>query len=128
MDYFCEKHHLRCLTAFCICLWCYGPFFGFCLFTLLDRNLNFFYNVKMHSMHFQMIMDENNDINRIIVTQKEIVWIHRSFSWNFRNLSTIAEWLFTEGTDLFQGAPGCGILAFLDNMLITIVTAKQCRD
>ena len=42
-----------------------------------------------------------------IVTRKEIVWIHGPFTKNFRNMSTIAGWSFTKGTDLFRGAPGC---------------------
>ena len=47
------------------------------------------------------------DIRFTIVTWKEIVWIHESFSQNFRNMPTIAGGSFTEVTDLFRGAPGC---------------------
>ena len=42
----------------------------------------------------------------IIVTKKEIVCIHRSFSYNFQNMSAIVGWSFTEGTDLFRDALG----------------------
>ena len=49
----------------------------------------------------------NPSVTATIVTRKEIVWIHGPFSKNFRNMSTIAGWSFTKGTDLFRGAPGC---------------------
>ena len=47
------------------------------------------------------------DYVKIIVTRKEIVWIQGPFSKNFQNMSAVAGWSFTEGTDLFRGAPGC---------------------
>ena len=49
--------------------------------------------------------DFNPKVTEIIVTRNETVWIHGPFSKNFRNMSTIVGWLFTEGTDLFQRAP-----------------------
>ena len=71
----------------------------------------------------------------IIVTRKEIVWIHGPFSLNFRNMSTIAiaGWSFTEGQIFFeeiQAGDGIeGILAFLgNNMLIAIATAERFKD
>ena len=41
-----------------------------------------------------------------IVTQKEIVWIHRSLSLNFRNMLKIAGWSFTQGIDLSKCLQG----------------------
>ena len=73
-------------------------------------------------------------ISKAIVTKKEIFWLHGPFSENFRNMSTIEAWSFTEGKDFFfeelQAVDGIGaVLAFLDNnMLIAIATAKRFRD
>ena len=69
----------------------------------------------------------------IIVTRKEIVWIHGPFSQNFRNMSTLAGWSFTEGQIFFediQAGDGIeGILAFLgNNMLIAIASAERFKD
>ena len=57
-----------------------------------------------------------------IVSRKEIFWIHEPF--NFRNMSTIAGWSFTEAGDGIGG-----ILAILDNnMLIPIAAIERFRN
>lgn len=57
-----------------------------------------------------------------IVSRKEIFWIHGPF--NFRNMSTIAGWSFTEAGDGIGG-----ILAILDNnMLIPIAAIERFRN
>ena len=48
-------------------------------------------------------------------------------------MSTITGWSFSEGEDLFRGAPDCdgieGIFTFLDhNILITIARVERFRD
>ena len=47
------------------------------------------------------IVNNEFQLNVIIVTRKEIAWLHGPLSKNFQNMSTIVGWSFTEGTDLF---------------------------
>ena len=61
---------------------------------------------EKHKVNFFYIEAKILDIN--IATRKEIVSIHELFSNNFWNMSTIAGWSFTVGTDIFRGVPGCG--------------------
>ena len=72
---------------------CSGP-----IMHLIVRDAMFVYIIKV-----SLLWDCLMFITYNIVTQKEIVWIHGPFSKNFRNISTIVGWSFTEGTDLFQG-------------------------
>ena len=37
--------------------------------------------------------------SEIKVTRKEIVWVHRPFSYNFWNMLKIAGWSFSDGAD-----------------------------
>ena len=61
---------------------------------------------RSHIYQLSSFMTKWFTFYNILVKWKETVWIHRPFSYNFWNISTMPGWLFTEGTNLFRGALG----------------------
>ena len=74
------------------------------LYLCRDEKLNeksYFFWYPTGIEHISVSFDIDSAWIYTIVTRKEIVWIHRPFSKNFRNMSTIVGWSFTIGERSF---------------------------